>query len=957
MILVLVTTNSMLQAQTRIDMPDGEAVVAVNSISIATPPSTVRLAATRGMVYASAYIGGAWTRNTSVIEVPVNRRIVDASLRFGENGDTRSYGLLLDNGDVMVYTFDLKTMSLKGTPELIPTPFTPQTGGFGQQTYKKLLLNSSIIVHFSNSVFINLQDGNGYTLDSAGLNRANVQDIALDNKANLIAATSRGVWTWNLSTTRWSRLPGFDSSLSATSIFATRDGRAFASTQNRGTFSTTLGSGSWTMDSTGLSGASLARYCDDASNVVFASANTSNTTSQLFRHNGSGPGWTRIDSAMSLVAGGVLRINDLSAEQTLECASTIGCMSSKQAGVDWSNTTAGIVAEDIYGLQFYSGGVSVVSTGLGMYRKNLTWSQTFPQSGFNGTRPLYRADNPSTLAFQLAQTANVQPTIYTSLDQGATWTVDTASLSNVPAAGNNGSSVFGLDMNAKKIIAVGNPIGFYSASPWALDTVGFVGSNGTGVAAAMAFYADPLNNTYLSGGVYVGGGGGGFTIRDIILNRRAAGSAQWTTDTNGLNKAPITAFAATKTATYAGSSLVGGTAQLFKRGASSWQNIPAPPTAVSDTRAMCIDSNGVLYVAYTATINNNSPNRGVYATSDNGTTWEYAGLDSVTVRGLVATTDGVYAFTNRGAFKLSRSPLRAASIQFNKHVIDFGLVDVGSKKDTMITVSNSGNDTLRVSNMRTNSANFTVSPNTFSVAPGASKDVTVSFQPTVGGALSTTMRSVANTTPDTLYLTGRGKAADVKILLDDSFIDMGVVDIGTTKDSTIKVGNGGTDTLVVGSVNSSNATISATPKTFRVAPGDHQDLTIHFTPTAVGGVIAFLRFVNNGPGDSIRILGNGEIASIDDPSMAREYNLFLTPNPTTGSDAQLHFTLNSADFVSISLLNERGQIVRDILNARREAAEYSIALAESFRGLSDGVYFIRLSNSSGQSTLKCVVQH
>lgn len=941
------------QAQTKLEMPDGEAVLAVNVITTsATPADYARLSATRGRIYGAKYSSGIWTKNSLLFEVPYSRRVVDAALKSGESGNSRSYSVLLDNGDVVVLKYDVSTNTVDKSAQYISTPFVPQGGGFNQQTYKKVLMGSALKVFFGTVVFSNPLDGSGYTMDSVGLNRASVQDIAMDVQGVLYAATNRGIFKWSSADAKWMRVSGFDSTATAASLYVCRDGRMLATVANRGVYLSSNNGTSWALDTTGAGTTAFVRFTDDESNNVFATSNPTNTTSNLYRKNGTNAGWTRIDSVLTLNVGGVVRINDLAADATLELGTTVGVMSSAKKGDDWSNSTMGIQAEDLYGLQYFPNGVNVVSTALGVYRYSTTWSRVFPATGFNGARPLVRSG--STLSFQLAGTGQgttaQQGLIYTSTDQGSTWTLDTTGLSAVPGSTSNQiPSIYGMDNAAKKYIATGSPIAVYS-TPWAIDTAEFY--QPTGTSASSMIYTDPSNFTYIAGAVYGGGGGGGFTVRDIILNRRAAGTTTWSVDTTGLNKRPVYSMAATDKATYAGTGIVSGVSYIYKRGANGWESIPTPPSAISDTRAMAIDSTKSLYVAYSGVLSTNSPNRGVYATSDDGATWDYAGLDSVLVRGLVATADGVFAFTNRGGFKLSRTALRSASIQFSKNIIDFGIVDVGGRKDTVITVSNSGNDTLRVSNLRTNSANFTASPTQFTVAPGGTAQVTLSFRPTGGGSVSTTMRSTANTTPDTVFMRGEGKAANVVIVLESRNIDLGIVNVGDTRDSIVSIANGGTDTLIVNGVNASVQSLSIVPSSFKLAGGDSTKITIRYAPTTVGSTIGYLRFNYNGPSDSIRILARADIASVDDPTLVNTYALQLQPHPATASNALLKFRMPVDETMRLVLVNSLGEEMGEVSSGMVSQGDHVIDLSSHIQNLSAGTYFLRMTTAHGTSAMK-----
>ncbi len=941
-------------AQSPITMPDGEVVVAVNIIPDVAPQTDVRISATRSRIYASALVGGVWAPNKLIFDkIPNERRINDASLRAGETGTTRGYAVLLDNGDVLTLTLDLAASAVSGQPQLLMTPQLPQNNGFNQQQYQKVVYSSFVSVLYNGNVYTNKLDGSGYILDSAGMRSGIAQDISLDLQANLVAGTARGIYHRNTQTGKWQRNSAFDSTFTVRSIFYARDLRIFASTNNRGTFLSTDNGTTWKRDTNGLANASVARFADDVNKVVYAVINAGNGATTLFRKSVPAGGWSRIDAQLTTAAGGTLRIFDIASNNSVELATSIGMMSSFNAADSWSNTSVNISAEDIYSLQFMSGGAQVASTNVGVFRKTTgAWSQVFPTSGFNAGRVLFRAQNPSRLSLQLAASGNMQGVIMSSSDEGQTWFADTVGLSEVPAASGFTQALFSMDRSGKKYIALGSPLEVYSTPSWGIDTVGLDWPSGSGTASAVYIGSDHANNVYLSAGVFTAGGGG-FVLKQGMLYRRSGGG-MWIDDSNGFDGNAVSGMAFGKTAIYATTLFADGTSKLYKRGSGSWQLLPSSPTAYSDASAMCVDSSNALWVGYSAVFQG-ADNTGIVATTDEGATWQNGGLAGLTIRGLTSTSDGTYAYTSRGAYKLSLTPLKVASVQFSKHEIDFGTVEVGMSKDTTITVTNGGNDTLRVYNLRAPSLSFVISPNSFELAPGGSRSVTISFKPQNGGQYSNTVRPVSNTAPDTLLLLGNGKAANAKLLFDGSYIDLGTASTNKPKDTVIVVGNSGTDTLIVTNVTCVNPAITATPTAFKIAPSGTTNLTIRWAPTTPGSVVTHLRFFSNAPADSIRLLADAIAASVDDPKYAESLRLVLGPNPVANDNAQLSFTLQNAMHCRIDLLNSRAQEIAELMNANQESGTHSLSLASHLNALSNGVYYLRLQTPEGRCTVALVV--
>lgn len=932
----------------RIDMPDGEAIVSVNTF---TGSEIYRLTTTKTTVYSSKLLKGVWSRSKQLYQTIPARKIVDAVFKSGEAGDNRKYAVLLDNGETIVFSFDGKSDNFSeskfyGTSVLY----------LGNSSFRKILFTDVIAVQFGNTVYRNFLNGSPWKQDTAGLGKLTIADLTLDKFGALIAATNKGVWKFNSGTSSWIQIGSPKDTLSVSSVFCSRNGKLYTGMATKGMWISSDNGVTWLRDSAGMGNVTISRFGDDTSNTVYATTGSNN--SQLFRKLNGASSWERIDAWLrSFVGVQQIRITDISGESALELGTSFGCYSALNFGETWLNSSSGIMAEEIYGIQFI-GNTTVASTGLGIFRKQAsTWQKVFPLTGFSGSRSLLRADKAGISYFQLSPTGGSnngqQGAIYSSRDNGLKWEIDTIGLSEVPSIGFF-SSVFYADRNGRKQIIVSSATGFplrlYSANPlWAVDTIGMGLEASSQIQAGFAMHTDfSMKNQYIGGVI----DRATLAVEGSLMYRRSYNDSTWIVDTSGLNKNPILAITSGKLNTYCGTSVVNGVSSIFRKKGTDWEKIPSPPTAFSDIRAMTVDSSGTLYVAYSSVMNQ-TPNRGVYATTDNGLTWYYAGLDSVTVRGLVATNDAVYAFSNRGAYKLTLQSIKSAAIKFNVHQIDFSKTTLSTTKDTIINISNPGNDTLRVSYFISSNPfvnSFSVKPSQFNLAPGADTDVKVSFTPSSEGVISTTLLSVSNTVPDTIFVQGEGTKPDAKIQFTGKSILFGSVSTGKFVDTLIDVRNLGKDTLRVTSTSSTNPMFSCIPKAFVVPPMSKTTVTIRFAPTSSTTQNGQIRFFTNNGNDTILVYGSGVVSSVFNNEVKDRISLKVTPNPVS-DNASVRFQLSTYSQVRLQIVNSIGQTVCTIFEGALEAGEHSFPVTLT----TNGVYFVRLVSPSGVGTEQVAV--
>ena len=90
--------------------------------------------------------------------------------------------------------------------------------------------------------------------------------------------------------------------------------------------------------------------------------------------------------------------------------------------------------------------------------------------------------------------------------------------------------------------------------------------------------------------------------------------------------------------------------------------------------------------------------------------------------------------------------------------IDFGTVLLGKKKDTTVSIQNTGTDTLRIRQMISNDSAFVVAADSFAIQPKYSKSIAIRYQPIEYGKDSTTLLIVNNSrrSVDTIFVRGSG---------------------------------------------------------------------------------------------------------------------------------------------------------------------------------------------------------
>ena len=160
------------------------------------------------------------------------------------------------------------------------------------------------------------------------------------------------------------------------------------------------------------------------------------------------------------------------------------------------------------------------------------------------------------------------------------------------------------------------------------------------------------------------------------------------------------------------------------------------------------------------------------------------GLDGSNIEALITTglkvpegigldvAGGKMYWTDSDARKIQRANLDGSNIidlvtrnfsppplNFSSTGIDFGVLAAGTDRDTTITLTNTSDDTLEITNITATDPVFTVRDTTFIIAPGDSAIPTLTFAPVARNPVHAFVIVISNapTSPDTISVGGAGR--------------------------------------------------------------------------------------------------------------------------------------------------------------------------------------------------------
>ena len=192
------------------------------------------------------------------------------------------------------------------------------------------------------------------------------------------------------------------------------------------------------------------------------------------------------------------------------------------------------------------------------------------------------------------------------------------------------------------------------------------------------------------------------------------------------------------------------------------------------------------------------------------------------------------------------------SIEIFPTPINFGPVTLGQTKTLTIDISNKGGGTLRVANIVSSSADFSISETNFTLKAGEKKTITITFAPSTAVKVQETL-DIPSDDPDnkliqvSLIATGSQPTAGPVLALQVNTLDFGQVNFGQSIDLNLPIKNEGTGPLNISNITSDNVQVTISPTSRVISPGDTRTFTVTYRPQTLRERSGNLRITSDDP--------------------------------------------------------------------------------------------------------------
>ncbi len=227
----------------------------------------------------------------------------------------------------------------------------------------------------------------------------------------------------------------------------------------------------------------------------------------------------------------------------------------------------------------------------------------------------------------------------------------------------------------------------------------------------------------------------------------------------------------------------------------------------------------------------------------------------------VAGRDNVYGY---GRLELSLLPVGTPVMNLSRTELDFGAVLLGSSQTLNLGIVNTGQASLVITNILLPSSDYSLSQSSYTVAPGRSKQISITFSPQSVGDKSDDMTILSNLPRATVTLRARGVRQPVvpvpQISVNSSQRDFGSVEVGSSKSMTVTVTNFGDASLSITDIIASDEQMSVTPKQFAIPAKQNGFFTLRFEPNRAGDLAGRVTIYSNDskmPAVSFPVAGKG----------------------------------------------------------------------------------------------------
>jgi lysophospholipase L1-like esterase len=190
--------------------------------------------------------------------------------------------------------------------------------------------------------------------------------------------------------------------------------------------------------------------------------------------------------------------------------------------------------------------------------------------------------------------------------------------------------------------------------------------------------------------------------------------------------------------------------------------------------------------------------------------------------------------------------------------VNFGDQRVGSPSTRAVTINNGSGSAISLTSIYTGSAQFTADRSSGTVNAGGSLTVNITFTPNTLGWYQDTLFIQNNSAISLLRVLVTGNAPAPSLAAAPASLDFGEVVRTTTKQLQISLNNTGINTAQISGITGKTGIFTATPTAGSIVASSSMQITVSFTPGALGAFTDTLRVTGGVAGGLFTIPVRGQ---------------------------------------------------------------------------------------------------
>lgn len=245
----------------------------------------------------------------------------------------------------------------------------------------------------------------------------------------------------------------------------------------------------------------------------------------------------------------------------------------------------------------------------------------------------------------------------------------------------------------------------------------------------------------------------------------------------------------------------------------------------------------------------------------------------------------------------------AVTLSANPTSLAFGNVNAGTNSVKNVTLTNSGNANLTISQITVNAKNVSTSGVSvpLTLTPGQSHSLGVTFAPTAAENVSGNITvSTSQGSNAVMSVTGTGVQAGIS--LTPASASFGSVTVGSNNSQTIQISNTGNGVLTItqASVTGSGFIINGLTLPLSINPGQSSNFNAEFQPTTAGASNGSISLVSNASGSPsvVSLTGTGVAQTL---TVSFSANSLSFGNVNTGTSSTLNETITNTGNASVQV--------------------------------------------------------